>query len=95
MAIKLSQPLARKITVTLSSELLARLNEHVPARQRSRFIEQAIEEKLALIEQLAALDETAGAWSDENHPEMATEDDIEQWVGNLRNTWALTERLAN
>jgi len=95
MAIKLSEPLTRKITVTLSSELLARLNKYVPARQRSHFIEQAIEEKLALIEQLAALDETAGAWSDENHPEMATEADIEQWVRNLRNTWALTDRLAN
>jgi hypothetical protein len=47
--------------------MLARLDERVPARGRSRFILEAIEERLAIEEQLVALDEAAGAWSDENH----------------------------
>ena len=74
----------QKITVTLPGTVLARLRAHVPPRQRSRFILQAIEERLALEEQVAALEETAGAWSDQGHPEMRTEDDIDLWLRDLR-----------
>lgn len=78
----------QKITVTLPQTILTRLRAHVPARQRSRFILEAIEERLALEEQIAALDETAGAWSEENHPEMRTEEDIDRWLNNLRRSWS-------
>lgn len=74
----------QKITVMLPEALLSRLREHVPARQRSRFILEAIEERLALEEQITALAETAGAWSDQNHPEMRTDEDIDRWLDNLR-----------
>jgi Arc/MetJ-type ribon-helix-helix transcriptional regulator len=77
----------RKITVTLPAAMLARLDERVPARGRSRFIFEAIEDRLAIEEQLAALDETAGAWSDENHPDMKTDEDIDRWLTNLRASW--------
>ena len=43
---------SQKITVTLPKALLTRLREHVPARQRSRFILEALEERLALEEQI-------------------------------------------
>ncbi len=76
-----------KITVVLPTGLLERLRAHVPPRQRSRFILEAIEERLATQELLAALDETAGAWTDENHPEMRTPEDIDRWLANLRNSW--------
>ena len=78
---------AQKITVTLPRALLTRLDEHVPPRQRGRFIAEALEERLALEEQLAALDETAGAWSAENHPDMLTDEDIDHWLDNLRRSW--------
>jgi predicted transcriptional regulator len=74
----------QKITVMLPEALLSRLREHVPARQRSRFILEAIEERLVLEEQITALAETAGAWSDQNHPEMRTDEDIDRWLDNLR-----------
>jgi Arc/MetJ-type ribon-helix-helix transcriptional regulator len=80
-----------KITVTLPKVLLARLREHVPARQRSRFILEALEERLALEEQVAALEETAGAWSDQNHPEMHTDEDIDRWLADLRSSWGRKE----
>jgi Arc/MetJ-type ribon-helix-helix transcriptional regulator len=80
-----------KITVTLPKVLLARLREHVPARQRSRFILEALEERLALEEQVAALEETAGAWSDQNHPEMRTDEDIDRWLADLRSSWGRKE----
>lgn len=81
----------QKITVTLPQGVLARLRAHVPARQRSRFILEAIEERLALEEQIAALDETAGAWSEQNHPEMRTEEDIDRWLSELRRSWSKQE----
>ena len=81
----------QKITVTLPREVLARLQAHVPARQRSRFILEAIEGRLALEEQVAALDETAGAWSDQNHPEMSTGPDIDRWLSELRRSWGKQE----
>lgn len=65
--------------------------KHVPARQRSRFILEAIEERLALEEQITALAETAGAWSDQNHPEMRTDEDIDHWLDNLRQLWSKKE----
>jgi Mg/Co/Ni transporter MgtE len=85
----------RRITVTLPATLLTRLDEHVPARSRSRFIFQAIEERLAIEEQLTVLDETAGAWTDENHPDMKTDEDIDRWLTTLRASWGQAENIAN
>ena len=82
---------SQKITVTLPKALLIRLREHVPARQRSRFILEALEERLALEEQIVALEETAGAWSEQNHPEMRTDEDIDRWLGELRRSWSKKE----
>ena len=85
----------QKITVSLPKALLGRLNEHVPARRRSQFITEAIEERLALEEQNTALRESAGAWSDENHPDMASEADIDHWLDDLRKTWVGSEPSAD
>jgi metal-responsive CopG/Arc/MetJ family transcriptional regulator len=85
----------QKITVSVPKALLARLDEHIPARHRSRFIIEAIEEHLALAEQLAVLDETAGAWTDANHPEMQTEADIDRWLAELRSSWLQPEAPNN
>jgi len=82
---------SQKIIVTQPKALLTRLREHVPARQRSRFILEALEERLALEEQSVALAETAGAWSDQNHPEMRTDEDIDRWLGELRRPWSRKE----
>ena len=78
---------AQKITVTLPRALLNRLDEHVAPRRRGRFIAEAIEERLALAEQSAALAETAGAWSDENHLDMSSGQEIDEWLDNLRRSW--------
>lgn len=78
---------SQKVTVTLPKELLIRLNETIPSRQRSLFISQAIEEQLALIEQVSAIEESAGAWSLENHPDMRDGEDIDKWLKELRQSW--------
>ena len=95
MAIESAYTDTQKITVSLPKALLARLDERIPARGRSHFIIEAIEARLALAEQLAALDETAGAWTDENHPEMRTGEDIDRWLEELRNSWGQPGARAN
>jgi hypothetical protein len=39
------------------------------------------------IKRLIVLKETAGAWSDEDHLELATLEDIDRWVENIRLQW--------
>ena len=77
----------QKVTVTLSEELLERLNKTVPSRKRSLFISEAIEEQLDLIEQASALEETAGAWSLDNHPTMEDDAGIDKWLKESRQGW--------
>lgn len=77
----------QKVTVSLPRALIDRLDEIIPRRQRSRFIATAIQEQLAILEQIAILEKTAGAWTDQNHPDMKTEDDIDRWLEGLRTTW--------
>ena len=36
---------------------------------------------------LAAVKETAGAWDDNSHPELATPGDIDRWLRQIRSTW--------
>lgn len=77
----------RKITITLPEELLKRLEALIPRSQRNQFFVTAIQKQLALLEQVVALEESAGAWTDENHPEMLTEADIDYWLAQLRKGW--------
>lgn len=78
----------QKVTVTLPKPLLERLNEAVPSRKRSLFITEAIEEHLDLIEQSVALEETAGTWTVENHPDMQNGEAIDNWLKHSRQSWA-------
>ena len=80
---------AQKITVTLPRDLIERLDDRVPSRQRSHFIANAIESQLAIEEQIAAVEETAGIWTEEKHPELKTDKDIDAWLQNLRQSWPL------
>jgi hypothetical protein len=87
MSASAEQVRSRKITLTLPEALLNRLDERVSPQQRRDFIIEAIEERLAIEEQLAALDAAAGAWTDENHPEMVTPQDMDNWLADLRGAW--------
>lgn len=79
MARRKPQHEARKIAVTIPMSLLQRLDECIPKQQHDEFIVEAIEERLALVEQNVMLEETAGAWTDAHHPDLCTEEDIERW----------------
>ena len=74
----------RKVTVSLPPSLVARLGEQVPVRKRSEFIAHVIEEQLVVLEQAEALEAAAGAWKEEDHPDLATDKDIDGWMVHLR-----------
>lgn len=90
MTIKTASAETQKVTITLPKLILQRMDELVPARQRSRFISDALAERLALTEQLLALEESAGAWSDERHPELHDDAAIDRWLAELRQSWTST-----
>ena len=79
----------RRINVTFSTELLTLLDSVVPPRERNRFIVEATERSLRrerLKKVLAELRERP-AWSDEDHPDLMTVEDVERYIRRLRETW--------
>ena len=70
--------------VILPHELVCRIDQLVGKRKRSRFVEKAVREKLEREALLAALKETAGIFSAEEHPEWATPEGTARWQHELR-----------
>jgi hypothetical protein len=77
----------QKITLVLPQALVERLKAQIPAHQRSLFIARVLEEYLAIADQTELLQETAGSWSSEHHPDLATGEDIDAWLAALRGEW--------
>ncbi|MBM3213856.1 hypothetical protein FJZ36_02950 [Candidatus Poribacteria bacterium] len=73
-----------RTTVVLPVETLERLKRLVSPRKRSAFIADAVQERLAVLDFHEALDECAGAWTDENHPDLNTAEDMERYLRELR-----------
>ena len=84
MVTALNRQVTQKITVTVPTDVVERLDELIAPRQRSQFIVAAIERQIALSVQVVVLEETAGAWKDENHPGLQTPADIDRWLDDLR-----------
>jgi hypothetical protein len=77
----------RRINVTFPTDLLALLDSVVPPRERNRFIVEATERSLRRERLRNALEASAGAWSDEDHPDLMTAEDIERYIRHLRESW--------
>ena len=77
----------KRINVTFPTTLLEELRRSVPVRERNRFIVEATEKELSRRRLVKALRESAGAWSEEDHPDLATPKDVDRYVRELRETW--------
>ena len=77
----------KRINVSLSKDVAADLEALVPKGERNRFIVEAVEKALRRARFLQALEISAGAWSDEDHPDLMTIEDVDRYVRNLRSTW--------
>ena len=66
--------------VILPEELVKAVDKEAGKGKRSQFIEEAIREKLRIDALRAALEETAGILSAEDHPEWETSEQVAAWV---------------
>ena len=64
--------------------LLEAVDRIAGRRKRSWFIAEATREKLERERFLKALDKTFGAWTDERHPELKTNEDVDKYLDSLR-----------
>ncbi|GFP18623.1 hypothetical protein HKBW3S42_00505 [Candidatus Hakubella thermalkaliphila] len=70
--------------VILPDELINAVDSLVGKRGRSRFLAEALREKLERLELLKALEETAGVLKEEDHPEWSSSEKVAAWVESLR-----------
>ena len=73
-----------KTLIVLPDALSAELKQTIPARQRSRFISEAVEKQLRSLKFKKILKQTAGTWTDKNHPDMKTQAGINRHLGRIR-----------
>lgn len=78
---------SRRINVTFPVQLVDELDSLVPARKRSEVIAAATAEYVRKLKVVNILHETAGVWSEEDHPELATGEDVNRWLEENRSQW--------
>ncbi len=66
----------------IPEDLLNQLRETVGKGEMSRFVSEALKRELQRLRQLAAIDETFGAWKDMEHPELTA--GVDHFVRNVR-----------
>jgi hypothetical protein len=79
--------LRKRINVSFPEPVLELLEKVVPPRERNGFIVKATEEALRREHLMDALRASSGAWSDEDHPDLMTVEDVDRYVRRLRETW--------
>jgi len=79
----------KRISVTFPVSVLEELRQYVPPRERSRFIVEATERALRQRRLAKVLEDLRRepAWSDEDHPDLITVEDVNRYVRRLRETW--------
>ncbi|MCD6318301.1 hypothetical protein J7M02_04470 [Candidatus Aerophobetes bacterium] len=72
----------KRTHVVVPEELVKEIDRISGKRKRSQFITQAVRKEIRRLKFLQAVKETAGAWKDEDHPEL--KGGIDKWVRGLR-----------
>ena len=72
----------KRTHVVVPEELVKEIDRVSGKRKRSWFITQAVKKEIKRLDFLKAVKETAGVWSDKDHPEFKK--GVESWVRNLR-----------
>ena len=76
--------LRERMNLYLTKPVADELRRLVPARERTRFVEEILARELRRRKLKAALKASAGAWKDEDHPDMLTGADIDRWIEEQR-----------
>jgi len=82
--------------VVLPEEMIEEIDRIAGKRGRSKFIEEAVREKLALAKQQDAMRKYAGALKDYDFPAWSTPEKVSEWIHEQR-SWEsdrLDEKIA-
>ncbi|MCL4531781.1 MAG: CopG family transcriptional regulator [Actinobacteria bacterium] len=74
----------RRAHLVLPEELLEAVDRVAGKRKRSRFVEEAVREKVAREELAEAMRECAGILDLADYPEWKTPEGVSEWVRTLR-----------
>ena len=77
----------KEINLNVPIKLLEELQRYFPNWQEEQFLLDLLERELRRARLQQAWNESAGAWSDEDHPDLKTAEDIEAYVRRIRETW--------
>jgi predicted Holliday junction resolvase-like endonuclease len=79
-AIMAAKAVRERLNLYLSKDVIDDLRRQVPDRERTSFVEETLRRELRRRKLLEAIDASYGAWQDEDHPELATPEDIDRWI---------------
>ena len=79
-----------RVNVVLPADLVEDLRQHVPPRQRSSFVAQAVAREIRRRRLQEALSASVGAWQDADHVDLADGQAIDRWIAERRSEldWA-------
>ncbi len=69
-----------RMNLYITKSIMDDLRQALPALERTRFVEEVLARELRRLKLREAIKDAYGAWKDEDHPEMATFEDINRWV---------------
>jgi len=75
-----------RLNIRMPRELANDLKRLVPARKRSQLVVAATAEAVARLKQQEALREEK-IWSDEGHPDLTSQEDINRYLSEMRASW--------
>lgn len=75
---------SERANFSLPEDVVEAIDEIVGKQQRSRFILEAVEQKLLNARQLKALRDGAGVLADKDYPHWSTPEKTSEWVRELR-----------
>ncbi len=73
-----------RMNLYITKSVADELRRLVPARERTKFVEDILARELRRARLAQAIEESYGAWKDEDHPDMLTPEEIDRWVEEQR-----------
>jgi metal-responsive CopG/Arc/MetJ family transcriptional regulator len=74
----------KQVHFTFPTTIINELEQFVDYRKRSEFVALATKKELEKLKLLKAIENSGGAWTDIEHPELKDEEHIASFVRNLR-----------
>jgi hypothetical protein len=81
-----------RMNLYITKSVADELRRLVPARERTKFVEEVLARELRRARLREVLARTAGAWKDEDHPELMTGEDIDRWLEEQRRIGAASRQ---